>query len=221
MKPFSSLFLFMTERFRNKYRTTTVRMRNWDYSWNAYYFVTICTRKRVCYFGEIRNGEIILTEIGKLIEKYWYEIPNHFKNIVLDEFVIMPNHIHGILKINAQRIGGGGDPNQCSGGGGDPNQCSGGGGDVAETPGSGVSTAEDFKECNRIRKWKPGTLGVIINQFKRICTINSRKINPDFNWQSRFNDHVIRDEISLNNIRRYIQLNPQKWNDDDFKKGSG
>jgi len=64
--------------------------------------------------------------------------------------------------------------------------------------------------------WKPGTLGVIINQYKRKCTIESRKIDPEFAWQSRFHDHIIRNEKSYQNISQYIINNPANWDDDKF-----
>ena len=82
----------------------------------------------------------------------------------------------------------------------------------------GVSTKLGVSKINTEKddKWRTGVLGVIINQYKRICTIESRKINPDFAWQSRFYDHIIRDEKSLDNIRRYIKDNPENWTEDEF-----
>ena len=67
-----------------------------------------------------------------------------------------------------------------------------------------------------IKNWKPGTLGVIINQYKRIVTINARKINSEFAWQSRYYDHIIRNQKSFYNIRNYIKRNPEKWEDDEL-----
>jgi REP element-mobilizing transposase RayT len=84
---------------------------------------------------------------------------------------------------------------------------------VVETPKLGVSTENSG---NKIMKWKPGNLGVIINQYKRICTIYARKINPDFAWQSRFYEHIIRNEKSYNKISEYIHNNPLKWQDDRY-----
>lgn len=79
-------------RYRKQFR-----LKNYDYSQNGYYFVTICTKYQDKWFGEIINGEMILSEIGKMAKKYWLEIPKHYPNIKLDEYVIMPNHVHGIL----------------------------------------------------------------------------------------------------------------------------
>ena len=90
----------MTDKFQNKYRISSSRLQNWDYRWNAAYFVTICTKNRDHYFGEITNGEMNLSGIGIIADIMWYEIKNHAKNVELDAFVVMPNHIHGIIIIN-------------------------------------------------------------------------------------------------------------------------
>lgn len=89
----------MPEKFRNKYRTDTIRLKNYDYSSNGYYFITICTKNRVHYFGKIIDQKMELSEIGKIAHKCWLEIPNHFPFVVLDESIIMPDHIHGIVVI--------------------------------------------------------------------------------------------------------------------------
>jgi len=86
--------------YKNRYRIENNRLKNWDYSSNGSYFVTICTKNRVTYFGKIKNKEMEKTRAGIISEKFWLEIPNMFSNIELDEYVIMPNHIHGILIIN-------------------------------------------------------------------------------------------------------------------------
>jgi REP element-mobilizing transposase RayT len=92
------------EKFKNKYRIGSKRLQYWDYSWNGYYYITICSKNRECYFGEIQDDKMILNEIGKIAQKYWIEIPIHFNNAKLDEFVIMPNHIHGIIIIDNDTI---------------------------------------------------------------------------------------------------------------------
>ncbi len=87
------------EKFKGKYRISSARLQNWDYGWNALYFITICTQNRELFFGEIINHKMQLSEIGELSKKYWFEIPEKFSFIKLDEFVVMPNHIHGIIEI--------------------------------------------------------------------------------------------------------------------------
>jgi REP element-mobilizing transposase RayT len=75
------------------------RLNGYDYSQDGYYFVTICTKNREHFFGEIKNAEMQLNEYGEFAKKCWLEIPIHFSHVILDEFIIMPNHIHGILII--------------------------------------------------------------------------------------------------------------------------
>jgi len=89
----------MDTRFRQKYRVETNRLKGYDYSKPGNYFITICSNKRKPVFGEIRNGKINLSEAGKIVSECWFDLPNHYPNIALDEFVIMPNHIHGIITI--------------------------------------------------------------------------------------------------------------------------
>ncbi len=188
----------MNNKYRNKYRIASTRLKNWDYGWNGAYFVTICTKDRVHYFGEITDREMELVEIGNLAKNFWLEIPDHFLFVKLGAFVIMPNHVHGIIIIDKPDVG----LKTVT----------------VEAPDSGVSTNINIKTNPKFKKWKPGNLGVIINQYKRICTIHARKINADFAWQSRFYDHVIRDNQSFYKIAEYIRNNPLKWKDDTFNR---
>jgi len=97
----------MVNIFHNLYRIPSARLPHWDYSQNGYYFITICTYKKNEYFGEIINGKINLSEIGEIAQTCWKEISIHFPFVELDEFVIMPNHLHGIIIIckNQRRDG--------------------------------------------------------------------------------------------------------------------
>jgi len=196
----------MTLKFQNKYRIPSARASWWDYGANGYYFVTICTAGHECCFGNVVAGEMCLSEIGELAQQYWLDIPNHFPFVQLHSFVVMPNHIHGIVVIDKQNddrinertvetpnLGVSIKPIQ--------NQ---------ETPKLGVSTV------NASNKWNPGILGVIINQYKRICTINARKIYPHFAWQTRFHDHIIKTDEAYQLIAQYIKNNPIQWEADKF-----
>jgi REP element-mobilizing transposase RayT len=89
-----------SDLYKGKYRTESIRLTEWDYSSTGYYFVTICTKNMECVLSGITNGKVVLTGIGNIAKKHWLEIPEHFQNIKLDEFIIMPNHIHGIVIIN-------------------------------------------------------------------------------------------------------------------------
>jgi len=203
----------MSDKFQDKYRIPSARLQNWDYGSNAIYFVTICTQGRELYFGEIVDGKMVWSEIGEMAYRFWNEIPNHFPFVELGEYVVMPNHVHGILTFNEL------DDNRIHGCNliatnrveTPPNQ--------VKTPKLGVSTAET-NGANRTdaasQKWYSGTLGVIINQYKRVCTINARKIHSDFAWQSRFHDHIIRNNDSFQRISNYILNNPLNWAEDKF-----
>jgi REP element-mobilizing transposase RayT len=174
----------MTDKFKNKYRIPSARWRKWDYGANGAYFVTICTAHRERFFGKIADGKMTLSEIGRTAHDYWTQIPEHFPFVVLDAFVIMPNHVHGIIVIDVQT----------------PN---------AETPRLGVSALN-----TETKQWYPGTLGVIINQYKRACTMYARRNGIPFAWQTRFHDRVIRDNGEHHRIARYINANIENWQDD-------
>jgi len=90
----------MTLKYQDKYRIPSARLPSWDYGWNAAYFVTICTKGRICYFGDIVDGNMKLSDIGKIAIDCWKAIPIHFPFVVLDAYVVMPNHVHGIIVID-------------------------------------------------------------------------------------------------------------------------
>jgi len=203
-------------KFKWKYNPNSIRLENWNYGWNGYYYVTICTKNRENYFWKILENKVLLNDIWKIVKKFWLEIPNHFDNVKLDEFIIMPNHIHWIIIIdnslkNRKNIV---DENNIV----DNN--------IVETRQCLVSTGntENTKYTESQKRfqnqWKK-TLSSIIGSFKSVCTktINKKQNKIFFAWQPRFYEHIIRNEKSLNKIREYIINNPLNWeNDDNFKK---
>ncbi|MBU0577734.1 hypothetical protein KJ742_01010, partial [Patescibacteria group bacterium] len=86
--------------FKNKYRIKSTRLSYWDYSSDGWYFVTICTKNKEEYFGQVRNYIMGLSDVGCLAAKFWQDIPNHFPFVRLDQWVVMPNHVHGIVVID-------------------------------------------------------------------------------------------------------------------------
>ena len=202
----------MSEKYLNKYRIKSARLPNYDYASNGMYFITICTHNRKFHFGDIVDNEMQLTEIGKLAQKFWAEIPTHFPFVHLGEFIIMPNHTHGILIIDK------------------PIEKTNNELPVTETLQCKVSTEqckvstenidinENKKEFMAHISPKPGSISTIIRSYKSAVTKHSRKINPDFAWQTRFHDHIIRDQRAFINISNYIINNPSKWGEDKFKK---
>jgi len=184
----------MTAKFQNKYRISTARLQNWDYGWNAPYFVTICTQNRKCYFGDIVETQFSASELGTLAQKYWNEIPQHFPFVQLDVFVLMPNHVHGIIIINKN------DDRDAI---------------------NRVSTRQSQLENNggitgNNNPMLHENLSRIIRWYKGRTSFECRNIYADFAWQTRFHDHIIRDNKSYNKIKSYIIENPLKWNNDKF-----
>jgi len=176
----------MGEYFKEKYKVHTNRLQDWDYSAPGYYYVTICTKDRFCCFGEIKDGEVRLSKIGKIVFEEWLMTPKLRSNVFLDDFIIMPNHIHGIIVIKNNN------------------------GDV-ETQ-SSASLRERNKNTfgPQIRN-----LGSIIRGFKAASKnrINT-KFNDNFHWQPRFYEHIIRDQDDLARIKEYIAHNPINWEND-------
>jgi len=86
-------------KFKNKYRIESARLRFWDYASSGWYFVTVCTKNKENFFGDVNAGEMYLSEIGKIVSEEWMKTSIIRSNIMLDEWVVMPNHIHGILVI--------------------------------------------------------------------------------------------------------------------------
>lgn len=161
-------------KFRNKYRTTTTRASWWDYSSNAGYFVTICTKDKEHYFGSISKGIMQLSAMGHIANSCWYQIPNHFPFVELGAHIIMPDHVHGIVIIKKNN------------------------------PKNNPNPKNKFGPQSQ-------NLASIIRGFKVGVTKNARQINPQFSWQSRFHDSIIRDRKSYERISRYIIDNPKNW----------
>jgi len=173
-------------------------LKGWDYTTAGYYFITICTRERIAYFGAVINGEMRLSTLGEFADKYWRGIPDHFPHVTLDEFVIMPNHVHGIIVINSNDFS------------------------AVETRDDCVET--QHAASLRIKSthpaslhMQPGSVSMIVRSYKsavrRWAGLNNHN---NFAWQERFYDHIIRNEKSLENIRMYILANPGGWDTDEY-----
>lgn len=185
--------------FKGKYRIQSNRHYYWDYSSAGLYYVTICTATREHYFGSVEDSEIILTNIGQVALDCWLEIPKHFPFILLDDFVIMPNHIHGILNINEMV--------NCQ-------KCI----DESTPETQNIASLRGSCQYHGPNKFGPqsNNLGSIIRGYKTAVKSYSTKNNIDFAWQSRYYDHIIRDEDDLFRIRNYISNNPANWDKDEY-----
>lgn len=92
-----------------KHHRRSIRLKGYDYSRCGAYFVTVCTHNRECIFGQIADGKTDLTDVGKMAQQCWHEIPQHYPSVILDEFVVMPNHVHGILMVEKRDNAGAND----------------------------------------------------------------------------------------------------------------
>jgi len=191
------------DKFQNKYRIQSTRLKHWDYGWDAAYFVTICTKNREHYFGEIVDGEMKKNEIGMIVETEWLKTfdmrPD--MNLKSGEFVVMPNHFHAIIIIGQNQY----NTQRCR----DAMHC------VSTTGTTGTTGTKPKNQFGSQSK----NLASIIRGFKIGVTKNARKIQPNFIWQSRFYDHIIRNEESFNKIAEYIIKNPLNWDKDKFYHG--
>ena len=186
--------------FAEKYLKNSIRNAKWDYSSPAIYFITFCTFKHNNHFGEIIDNNIVLNDIGKIVSD---EVLNTFKirkYLKLHDYVIMPNHVHLLLEILP----------------------------MVETPHRGVSNI--LKDISMISKdnnfhkpeiaserWKPNSIGSIINQIKSISTKRINKIPRLFGWQSGYYDEIIKDEKHYWKVKEYIQNNVRNWENDENK----
>jgi REP element-mobilizing transposase RayT len=189
-----------------------IRLKGYDYSSKGLYFITICTKDRVHYFGKIENQKFEYSPIGAIAYTYWNEIPNHFRNARLGEFKIMPNHIHGIIEIVNPPHGVDMQSSSESLAG------TGHGVSPQETPvrtGHGLSQ-QDSSNKNEFGKTIPGSVSAIMGQFKSSVTRWCNENDFNFAWQSRFHDHIIRNESEYRRIEQYIINNVANWRDDNF-----
>jgi putative transposase len=196
-------------RFKNKYRIPSSRLRTWDYSQPGMYFITICTKNRILQFGEIINHEMHLNETGIIADKFWAEIPEHFTNSSLDQFVIMPNHVHGIIVINDLIVETGHALSP------KPDETP-----IISETGHALSLQKPNEQQRhfRFRNQGKNTISAMVGSFKSAVTKSARKINPYFEWQSRFHDHIIRSYDEYLRISDYIKCNPANWEKDKFYK---
>jgi putative transposase len=191
-----------------KHKRKSVRLRNFDYTGPGAYFITICTFEKECHLGEMRNKNLKYSPIGLKVRQVWREIPRHFNYILLDQFVVMPNHIHGI--IIQQRPYQPGETNR------------------ELLLSRNVNEDNNMDQCRPVIhnaridnnfysdiSPKPGSLAVIVRTFKGVVTRWCRVYGYSyFNWQRNYHEHVIRSKDELVKIRQYIKNNPLKWDDD-------
>ncbi len=214
--------------FNNKYRIPSARLQGWNYANAAMYFVTICTRNREHYFGEIVDSVLQSTEIGKFAHDEWYNTAalRPDMHLELGEFVVMPNHVHGIIIIGDNGYNSSQERGYNVGGDGDDNRTRRDAMHCVSTPNANTpipndAACTDARHCVSAgykNQFAPQSknLSAIIRGYKSVVTTCARKNNLDFGWQPRFYDHIIRSADSYHRISGYITNNPARWKEDTF-----
>ena len=179
----------------------SIRLKGYDYSQQGAYFVTICAWNKECLFGELKNSEMLLNEYGEIGMKCWEAVPSHFLYVETDEFIVMPNHVHGIITITnvgAQFIA--------------PSYV-----DCHTSRHSVINQTNKKNVINQGVINHAPTIGGIVRSFKARCTYMINQIRNTHGipvWQRNYYEHIIRDDRELQAIREYIRYNPLKWGED-------
>ncbi|MCL4272921.1 MAG: hypothetical protein KJZ77_03550 [Anaerolineales bacterium] len=181
----------------------SIRLKGYDYAQEGAYFVTIVTWRREFLFGEIVNGEMMLNPRGEIVDECWRSIPEHFPHAELGAYVIMPNHVHGIIMIHTT-----GENRIAT--------------NTSQSVGARHASPLRIASPLRPRGVLPGSLGAIIGSFKSAVTKRiGRELNETGIWQRNYYEHIIRDEKDLQNKTDYIEANPRLWGDDDENPANG
>ena len=199
-------------------RRRAIRLRGYDYTQQGAYFVTICTWGRLCALGDVVDSEMVLSDAGQLAQAAWQALPQHYPGVRLDAWVIMPNHVHGIIVLEAgQRAGLKPAPTD------DVRPAA--GRTPARSDGARAGQRAGLKPApTRLSPDPKPALSELVRAFK---TFSARRINTARNtvgspfWQRNYYEHVIRDDDTLNRIRQYIVDNPAKWHEDPENPDAG
>ena len=191
---------------RTKHHRRSIRLPGYDYTSPGAYFVTLCVERGQCLLGQVVDGEMRLNEWGQVASHYWKRIPLHSDHVQLDAWVVMPNHMHGIIVISGR------------GGASLASASSTGNLTTGETPLSAPGAPGDAPPL-RQPALQSGSLGAIIGNYKSVSTrrINRLRGTPGTPfWQRNYWEHIIRHDQSLDRIREYIGDNPARWLEDQL-----
>ncbi len=181
----------------NKYNRQSIRLKGYDYSSPGEYFITICTHNRKHIFGNVADGEMRLNEYGVVARDFWCQIPKRYGNVILDEFVVMPNHFHGIIGIEYKF-----EQNPV--------------GAIHELPlRDGFKINSKNEQMKRRKMLLPKIIGWYKMNVSKQVNILLGNTGRRF-WQRNYYEHIIRNDKSLHHIRDYIINNPTKWEEDRF-----
>lgn len=182
-------------RYKNRYRIESTRIQHWDYANPGIYFITIMVNNRNCLLGSISKNTFTYSSLGTVAYTLWFELEHHFPGIKLDSFIVMPNHIHGLIEI----------PDKTS--------------DVlAHKTRHALSLQRNQNPTGTLRYQHQGkgTLSSIVGSYKSAVSKYLHRMGYTFSWQSRFHDHIVRDENELVTIRNYIINNHWNWREDCY-----
>jgi len=189
-----------------KHHRRSIRLSGYDYTSPGAYFITICTYHRERLFGEITNGTMQLNPLGDRVQACWLSLPRQFSRLRLDEYVVMPDHFHGILVLTEKPCRGEAFANNVSF---NTERCR-----SNASPPNATDTDMVGNRGDRPIGTQSGSIGAIIQNFKSVSTrrINQIRHTPGIPvWQRSFYDRIIRDDGSMQHIRYYIQTNPSVW----------
>ncbi len=202
----------------NRYHRRSIRLDGYDYRHPGAYFITVVVQERLCLFGEIREGEMRLSPMGQIVRRAWEDLPDHYPQVVLDEFCIMPNHVHGIIVLGKDATGRG-----VGGHIGPPVRGAGRGGSTAVRQALGDESKIDSQAstaASQTRPYKMTRHGLpeIVRAFKSFSArqINALRRMPGAPvWQRNYYEHIVRNEAEWERIRRYIDQNLAQWEQDE------
>ncbi|WP_028298195.1 transposase [Olivibacter sitiensis] len=199
---------------KRKLNRRSIRLKGYDYSQAGLYFVTICVQNRRCLFGDVVDGEMVLNDAGNVAHGCWAEIPEHFPNVVLHEYVIMPNHLHGIIELTGPVGAKYFSPKYFS----PENMKSIDSIRPTDTSNGDYVADDDFgANVDSPLRSPANTIGSVIRGFKIGVTKWVRQNTDIYHlWQRNYFEHIIRSQSSYHRIAQYIVDNPLKWQEDNF-----
>jgi len=173
----------------------SIRLPGYDYAIEGAYFITICTEDKECLFGNIHDGIMAPNAMGKIVQACWLDLPKHFRHVDLDAFVLMPNHMHGIVVVRER----------------------------GEALATRSENLEEDRRANASplhvppHGTTPQSLSAIVQNLKSVSTRRINRVNRTPGrtiWQRNYYEHIIRSQKSLDAIRQYIEINPTGWLED-------
>jgi putative transposase len=204
----------------DRHHRRSIRLSGYDYSQAGAYFVTVCAKDRACLFGEVADGVMRPNDAGRMVADVWVALPARFPTVQIDEFVVMPNHVHGIVVLNDHDVGaplvGALSTDKRAGTRPAPTD------DIDITTNGVIPIGAGTRPAPTDKAITTPTLGDIVGAFKSITTddyiVGVRQNDwPAFSgklWQRNYYEHIIRDDESFERIRQYIMDNPPQWESD-------